>query len=244
MVYNIYGLISPIDGQVVYVGRTTKSIEYRLKQHYWHLNEALNGERRMNKRFVYLKNLLPLKVGIKLLFSFDTNNSIINADAYERIYIRKYRKLNPNLLNETDGGTGNNTHIYKTKDEIKEIGNKISKAIKGKRKPKGFSEHLSEIRKGINNPGCKKFKEPIYAYNVKTNEVIDKVFNYGFEINDFIGTNNAWTNAKRCIDNKNYSPCRKFNYYTAYGYAWVTKKILNKIIILNKITNSIRYSQP
>ena len=31
---------------------------------------------------------------------------------------RKYRKINPNLLNETDGGCGNNTHKYKTKEDI------------------------------------------------------------------------------------------------------------------------------
>ena len=73
MIYNVYGLVSPIDEQVVYVGMTTHSIEHRLKQHYWHLNEVNRGERKTNKRFEYLKSILPLKVTIKLLTSFLLN---------------------------------------------------------------------------------------------------------------------------------------------------------------------------
>ena len=30
MIYNVYGLVSPIDGQIVYVGMTIHSIEHRL----------------------------------------------------------------------------------------------------------------------------------------------------------------------------------------------------------------------
>ena len=68
MIYNIYGLVSPIDGQIVYVGVTSHSIEHRVKQHYWHLNEVDYGRRNNNKRFEYLKSILPLKLSNKFSF--------------------------------------------------------------------------------------------------------------------------------------------------------------------------------
>ena len=58
MIYNVYGLVSPIDGQVVSVGMTTYSIEHRLKQHYWHLNEVNRGERKNNKSCDFLMFIL------------------------------------------------------------------------------------------------------------------------------------------------------------------------------------------
>ena len=243
MIYNIYGLVSPIDGQVVYVGCTNKSIEHKLKQHYWHLNEALRGERQMNKRFVYLNDLLPLKVSIKLLYKCDESTDIINHNAYERIYIEKYRKINPNLLNETDGGCGNNTHKYKTKEEIENIGIKISKALKGKSKSEEFKEHLSESRKGTGNPGCKKLDNTIYAYDIYTNTVVEKEFNYAFEIDDFIGSKHAWSNVKRTLNAINNRKGATTKYASSYGYHWFTKTVLDDFLKFNNIMSSIRYSQ-
>lgn len=223
MKYNIYGLISPIDGQVVYVGCTTHSIEHRLKQHYWHLNEVINGKRSSNKRFEYLKSILPLKVSTILLKSIDTSKpNSLSSKFWESYYINKYRKINPNLLNETDGGKGNNTHKYKTDTEIKEIGIKISKAIKGKAKPEGFAEHLSNIRKGLGNPMCKKFKEPIYAYDVVKKVLIETPFNYGFEIENFLNCHNEWSNIKKRINKINNRRGAKTKYATARGFSWLT----------------------
>lgn len=219
---NIYGLVSPIDGQIVYVGCTTNDIDFRLNQHYWHLKAALRGERRMNKRFVYLNDLLPLKVSIKLLYSFDETKSILNAKFYEEAYIAKYRKINPNLLNETDGGYGGNTHRYKTKEEISIIGDKISNKLKGKSKPKGFAEHLSEIRKGLGNPGVKKLDNPVYAYNVYSKLLIKKPFNYGFEINNFLHRKNAWSNVAKVINKKPTASYCKNKYRSCFGFYWLT----------------------
>lgn len=215
----IYGLISPIDGKVIYVGATTKSLEYRLKQHYWHLNGAIRGERRMNKRFEYLKNLLPLKVSIKCLY---TTNDVYGLKWYESKYIKIYRELNPDLLNETDGGVGQNTHKYKTDKEISEIGAKISNAIRGKAKPDGFSEHLSEIRKGLGNPGCKKLDAPIYAVNIKTQRRVNKKFEYGFEVNSFVHKHNAWSNIKKAINHISTRCGFRGQFQQCYGYWWLT----------------------
>lgn len=223
MKYNIYGLVSPIDGQIVYVGCTIHSIEHRLNQHYWHLNEVIKGERSTNKRFEYLKSILPLKVSTVLLKSIDDSIPNTLSDKFwESYYIEKYRKINPNLLNETDGGKGNNTHKYKTDKQIKSIGNKISNALKGKSKPKGFAEHLSKIRKGLGNPGAKKFKEPIYAYNVVTKLLVKTPFNYGFEINKFLRRDNAWSNVSKQINKINCKKGAKTKYTTCNGFSWLT----------------------
>lgn len=225
MIYNIYGLVSPIDGQIVYVGMTTHKIEQRLKQHYWHLNEVERGERNTNKRFDYLKSLLPLKVTIKLLKSFDTNNGFsLSPKFYESFYIKKYRELNPNLLNETDGGIGENTHKYKTEQEIKEIGNKISNKLKGKSKPKGFAEHLSNIRKGSSNPMAKMLPYPIYIVDCNTHKRIKGSFIYGYQVNEFLNKDNAWSNIKKAVNHINVRNGSKRHFQVCYGYYWLTWK--------------------
>lgn len=223
MDYNIYVLKSPINGDVVYVGITKYSIEHRLKQHYWHLNEVFKGTRKTNKRFEYLKSILPLKVSIKLVKTINTDKQFsLSKDFYERYYIKKYRKLYPNLLNETDGGEGQNTHLYKNEDEIKTINEKISIALKGRPKPKGFAEHLSEIRKGSKNPMAKEFEKPIYIIDYRTNKRLKGCFIYGFQINEFIGVNDAWSNVKRVINKLNRGNGIKRKFQSAYGYYWLT----------------------
>lgn len=218
-VLTIYGLVSPIDGKIVYVGATTKSLTYRLKQHYWHLNEAIKGRRKMNKRFNYLKNLLPLKVSIKCLY---ITNDVNGLKWYESRYIKKYREINPDLLNETDGGIGQYTSAYKSDEEKIEIGTKISDALKGKSKPEGFAEHLSEIRKGLGNPGCKKLDEPIYAVDIYTEKRKLKSFDYAFQIDEFLKRNKAWSNVRKAINHVNMRNGSKLKYQVCYGYYWLT----------------------
>lgn len=140
----IYALVHPITKEVVYVGQTTKSLSERLKGHYWKLNEANRGERTLTPLFKYLNDLKPLMVEAILLKDVDTNE----ANETEIYYISEYRKINPNLLNEANGGIGGNTISNKTDEEKKAIGNKISNILSGKSKPDGFAEHLSDIRTG------------------------------------------------------------------------------------------------
>lgn len=223
MIYNVYGLVSPIDGQVVYVGMTTHSIEHRLKQHYWHLNEVNRGERKTNKRFEYLKSILPLKVTIKLLTSFNTDNKFsLSPKYYENFYIKKYRELNPNLLNETDGGIGENTYKYKSENDIKEIGNKISNKLKGKSKPEGFAENLSKIRKGSNNPNAKGLEHPIYIVDCNTQKRLKGFFAYSYQIDNFLCKKNAWSNIKKAINHINMRNGSRHRYQVCYGYYWLT----------------------
>ena len=218
---HIYGLKSPIDGKIVYVGATTHSLSHRLKQHYWHLNEVIKGTRKTNKRFEYLKSILPLKVNIVSLYE---TNDVNGWKFYESRYIAKYKEINPDLLNETDGGIGENTYKYKSKEEINEIGNKISNALIGKTKPDGFAEHLSFIRTGSGNPMAKPLKEKVYAIDINTCKKLRKEFNYGYEINSFLGKKNAWSNIKKALNHRNMRNGSHLTYQVCYGYYWLTGK--------------------
>ena len=45
--------------EIFYVGATIKTLEERLKKHYWDLSSFKNGNRAKNKRFEYLIQLEP-----------------------------------------------------------------------------------------------------------------------------------------------------------------------------------------
>lgn len=130
---NIYGLVYPSTQEVIYVGQTRTSIEHRLDSHYWKLNEVKRGKRTMTKLFKFLDSYLPLRVQVKLLRVVDTDKPFNDADFMEKYYINYYRKINPNLLNETNGGIGGYTAINKSDNEKSIIGRKISNAIKGRK---------------------------------------------------------------------------------------------------------------
>lgn len=77
------------------------------------------------------------------------------------------------------------------------------------KKPEGFAEHLSAIRKGKNNPMAKKLMYKVGCY--KGFDLV-KVFEYAYEIDNFIGTKGAWSNIKKVLNKKlDYLP---------YGYNW------------------------
>lgn len=92
----------------------------------------------MNKRYNYLLNLKPTKATIHLL-EIVTNG---NLESRETFYIKKFREINPNLTNMTNGGPGKCTSLYYTEEEKRKFGHRISQKLKGKKKPKGFAENL------------------------------------------------------------------------------------------------------
>lgn len=197
MIVNIYKLINPSTNEVIYVGQTRCGLEKRLDSHYWKLNNAKRGKRTMTKLFKFLDSYLPLRVKIELITAVDTNLPFRSADFLEKYYIDYYRKINPNLLNEANGGIGGYTSINKSDSEKSEISKKISKANKGRKKPYGFAENLSIKRKGANNPMAKRIDVGIY--NDK-NELIHTC-HYGFEVDEFLGNKWFWSNNGRAIKN-------------------------------------------
>ena len=197
----IYTLVHPITKEVVYVGQTTKSLSERLKGHYWKLNEANRGERTLTPLFKYLNDLKPLMVEAILLKEVDTNE----ANETEIYYISKYRKINPNLLNEANGGIGGNTISNKTDEEKKAIGNKISNILSGKSKPDEFAEHLSDIRTGKGNPMAKVLNPKIVVLKSTNNNSIIRSFDYVFEINVFLDDAYAGSNIVKQLKKRPYT---------------------------------------
>ena len=157
----------------------------------------------------------PIKAQIHLLEIVTTGN----LDDREIHFINFFRKLNPLLTNMTDGGKGKSTSKYYTEEELENYSKKLSLSLKGKKKPIGFSENLSKNRKGILNPGAKELKDWIVSVN---NGKPEKLFKYGFEINNFLRNKHAYGNIVKTLRN---SP-----HHTPYKRAWILFKDCNKNI--------------
>jgi len=205
----VYYLQNPKTSEIFYVGATEISLKNRLRTHYQHFSEALNGKRKMNKRYEYLLNLKEIKATIHLL------EIVTDGDLEEReiFYISHFRNINPNLTNMTNGGPGKCTSLYYTEEEKMKFGHKISKSLKGRKKPEGFGENLSKQRKGLDNPATKEISIGWIVADKKY------LFKHGFEINEFISNKNAYGNVFNYFKNK-----RKGK---PYGYQWELFSNLN-----------------
>ena len=188
---SIYVLSHPITNEVFYVGATTKTLKERLKGHYSKVYEAKKGDINWNKRLKYLNDLLPLKANITQIGTCDLDES----DEAEKYAIEQYSKV-CELTNQTKGGKGNNTYNMLS-DEQKIITKiKIQNKLKGKPKPEGFSENLSEKRKGYDNPmGGKTKKESI----VLCSNIRIIIFKNAIECNNYFEDKYAWCNIHKYI---------------------------------------------
>lgn len=198
---NIYLLQNPVTNEIFYIGATTKNINERLSNHYKHLKECDNGKRRNNKRFDYLRELLPVKAKAILIESV----AIDMLDDKEIYYIEVFKNAGHKLTNMTDGGTGQHTSKYYTESQMDEYSEKISKANKGRKKPDGFAENLSKIRTGVGNTRAKELSPWIYCIKEGS---IEMVFKYLFQMNDFFNSKYA---------NSNYIMYKKGRLKSCYG---------------------------
>ena len=205
---NIYCLKNPTTNEIFYVGATIKTLEKRLKKHYWDLSSFKNGKREKNKRFEYLIQLEPKIAIIELIEQVP----ISLLEKKEKEYILKYKEIYPNLTNIAVGGKGGDIYSNHIQERKEEISLKISNALKGKAKPKGFSDKLSESRKGKANPNAKELLNWIVADN-------KYLFKYGFEINTFIGSKYAAGNVTRRLGMPNNN---------SYNRTWVLFSSLDK----------------
>lgn len=142
----IYCLKNPKTDEIFYIGATESAPKDRLAGHYGHFKEYLNGKRSLTQKFKYFEDIWPEFAKIELL------EIIQNDFLYQKEieYIEKYSKI-CNLTNQTIGGEGGDTFTLQESFNKEKISQLIS--IKNsKPKPAGFSEHLSEIRKGAGNP--------------------------------------------------------------------------------------------
>lgn len=199
----VYYLQNPVSGEIFYVGSTQCSLNNRLRTHYQHLKEFEKGIRGDNKRYRYLQELRPNKATIHLL---EIVTDITKLDEREIFFIKQFRQINSNLTNMTDGGKGKCTSKYYTEKEMEIYSKKISNANKGRKKPEGFAQNLSDTRKGLNNPASKPIKNNgIIGTDDRVNFVW---FKYGFEINEYFISKHAYGNIYKFV-NTGYRP---------YGY--------------------------
>lgn len=203
----IYYLQNPITGEIFYVGATETSINNRLRTHYQHLREFERGLRKSNRRYQYLLNLKPFKATIHLLELVTDKSKLIEREVF---HIQHFRKLNPNLTNMTDGGKGQHTSKYYTEEELEQYSAKISQANKGKSKPIGFAEYLSAIRRGKNNPSAKELNNWIICFK---DGVVQKMFKYGFEINQYLRNKHAYGNVLKFVNTTNKPYNHQWKYF-------------------------------
>ena len=138
----IYALKCNKTGDIRYIGYTKKSLHERLLGHLANVREAFDYKRRkINKRLSWLK-------------SINCNVSIIEIDEgyledvewLESMYISLFKTWGYKLTNMTTGGDGGNTWNKLTDEQKKIAGAKISKAVKGKKKPPRTEEHRRKLR--------------------------------------------------------------------------------------------------
>ena len=100
--YIIYGLVDPITNEIRYVGKSCKGLE-RPKEHMWPF--SLKNKSKKNS---WIKKLMAvgLKPSIVVIETCGLQESLDEREIY---WISFYRKINKNLTNMTDGGTGGNT---------------------------------------------------------------------------------------------------------------------------------------
>jgi hypothetical protein len=206
MIGFIYYLQNPITEEIFYVGATQTSLKNRLRTHYQHLREYERGLRLKNKRYEYLANLRPNKAKIVLLEVAEDN--VFKRETH---YIDIFRRLCPNLTNQTDGNHGGDTFKYQTPENKILIGDKISQKLTGISRTPEFIENLSRIRTGVNNPAAGRSKIG-WLINFDTEGNPIKLFKFGFEINKFLNSKYAYGNVSKFVDND-------FN-NRPYGYIW------------------------
>lgn len=177
----IYYLQNPTTGEIFYVGATQNSIKYRLRTHYQHLKECMDGNRKSNRKFEYMKKMLPTKATVHLL---EVVHDGINLDEREVFYIKYFRKINPDLTNMTDGGRGVYTVKYYTEEEMEVYSKKISVGNKGKVRSESFKHNLSVSRFGTDNPAVKHLRCGWLVAFLDSKPI--KLFKHGFEINNFL----------------------------------------------------------
>ena len=204
----IYYLQNPTTDEIFYVGSTECSLKNRLRTHYQHLREFERNLRKTNRRYEYLLKLRPLKATIHLLELVFTKEELEKREIF---YIKHFRKINSNLTNMTDGGKGKCTSKYYTEKELEIYSLKISKSNKGRPKPKGFAENLSQSRKGLNNPAAKQMLDWIIAFK---DEKPIKLLKYGFKINEFIDNKYDFGAVKDSIKRNGTSHNYKWEYFS------------------------------
>lgn len=69
---------------------------------------------------------------------------------------------------------------------------------------------------------AKPLESPIYIVDCNTCKRLKGSFMYGYQINEFLGIDKAWSNVKKALNKVNYRNGTKHDYQVCYGYYWLT----------------------
>lgn len=138
--YSIYLLKETGSSIVKYIGLTKQDIKNRLIQHIY----KAKGAKKKNKTQAWIISCLNSGISIEIELIENNIVDIETATIRESYYIKLYRKINPDLKNETDGGNCSYDGSYwRGRKQTLDHSKKISNALKG-RKPSKY-----EIEKSV-----------------------------------------------------------------------------------------------
>ena len=185
---HIYGLVCPIENEIVYIGQTTIVLNKRLAQHITETKTKIKNKRQLSKKCKWIKNLISLKMEslIKIISMelCESKNIYLELNKKEIFWISKYS----NLLNSTNGGDGNKGYKHteeckKRMSEIKLDYFKHNEAIRGEEHVLYGTKHSEEYKKNIskklkeyykNNPKFSGELNPLYGIP-QSEETKDKI---------------------------------------------------------------------
>lgn len=201
MNYIVYKVTFPNDK--VYIGITSKGLEFRKKKHY---SECFN--KNTNYKF---HNALRKYTDKEIWEVIDTAKDWETLCSLEQIYIQFYDSYK-NGYNSTLGGDGSVGLVIseETKQKMRGPRPQTSKALKGKKKSKAHCEALSKACKGriISKKARKKISEKMIQRNSDINyrnKVAKKLGSSEFEVrccktNKLIG---VWVSQRTCAKELN-----------------------------------------
>ena len=192
----IYGLICPVSKKIRYIGKTSKSLKQRLKQHLSETKQTTYKQKWIKS--LKDKNLYPEIVLI---------NNVLESDwiEKERFYIKLFKDCGFKLTNISEGGEGGGskgyTHTEKWKKEASE---RMLKRMKDNPFSKEYYQKLNgRKRKKIVSTDKFGNKKEYISISESAKELVH------------LQKNNSLKQTCTAISN-----CLNKRSKTAYGYSW------------------------
>jgi hypothetical protein len=124
-------------GQIRYIGKTTRSLNYRFSLHLWDARHGIE-----NDRCDWIRSILSHGKWPSIFLIGEVEGNGINE---ERAWIKYFKDEGVNLVNGNDGGSGNKKGYKPTKETI----DKIAQANTGKTRSSAICKKMSEAQSKV-----------------------------------------------------------------------------------------------
>jgi len=217
----IYGIRCPLSNEIRYIGQTSKSLNYRLRQHINKTKSKVKNSKRLTHNENWIKILLELKIDNLISIEKIEECDVNSLDEREIFWISKFK--NKKLTNITEGGSQPRGYHWNHTEESKK---KISIGLK-----KSELYYLSLTKERVDKM-LKTKKENGYEISDETKEKISQ----GLK-NKMIGDKNPFYGKKHSDESKRKIGEKNKEHMTGeknpfYGkkHSNETKKILSEKI--------------